>query len=87
MPHGIIMTIVIGFIIGIIAKMIMPGRDPAGFIATVLIGIAGSFLGTFIGRSIGHYNQNESAGWLMSILGALILLAIYHLITRSRSRV
>ena len=86
MPHGIIMTIIIGFIIGVIAKMIMPGRDPSGFIATVLIGIAGSFLGTFIGRSIGHYNQTESAGWLMSILGALILLAIYHLITRSRSR-
>jgi uncharacterized membrane protein YeaQ/YmgE (transglycosylase-associated protein family) len=86
MPHGIIMTIIIGFIIGVIAKMIMPGRDPAGFIATTLIGIAGSFLGTFIGRSIGHYNRTESAGWLMSILGALVLLAIYHLMNRNRAR-
>jgi uncharacterized membrane protein YeaQ/YmgE (transglycosylase-associated protein family) len=85
MGHGIIMTIVIGFIIGIIAKMIMPGKDPAGFIITAIIGIAGSFLGTFIGRSIGHYGADQGAGWLMSIFGALILLGIYHLITRRSS--
>lgn len=87
MGHGIIMTIVIGFIVGIIAKFLMPGKDPAGFIITAIIGIVGSFLGTFIGRAIGHYGPDQSAGWLMSIVGAMILLGIYHLITRRTSTV
>jgi len=85
MNHGIIMTIIIGFVIGVIAKLIMPGKDPAGFIITVLIGIAGSFFGTFLGRVIGHYQDGQSAGFLMSLLGACILLGIYHLITRNRT--
>ncbi len=86
MNHGIIMTIVIGFVIGLLAKLIMPGKDPAGFIITVIIGIAGSFLGTFLGRAIGHYQDGQSAGFLMSLVGALILLGIYHLITRNSAR-
>ena len=87
MGHGIIMTIVIGFIIGLVAKFLMPGKDPAGFIITVIIGIAGSFLGTYLGRAIGHYQDGESAGFLMSVVGAMILLGIYHLITRRSASV
>ena len=82
MHHGIIMTIVIGFIVGVIAKLIMPGRDPSGFLVTVLIGIVGSFIGTFLGRAIGHYQDGQSAGFLMSLVGACILLALYHLVNR-----
>lgn len=83
MQHGIIMTIVIGFIVGIIAKLIMPGRDPQGFIITVVIGIVGSFIGTFLGRAIGHYQEGQSAGFLMSLVGACILLGLYHFVSRS----
>lgn len=79
-------VIIIGFIVGIIAKFLMPGKDPAGFIITVIIGIAGSFLGTYLGRFIGHYGPDQSAGFLMSLLGAIILLAIYHLFTRQKIR-
>ncbi|MEO6801661.1 MAG: GlsB/YeaQ/YmgE family stress response membrane protein [Granulicella sp.] len=79
-------VIIIGFVVGIIAKFLMPGRDPAGFIITVIIGIVGSFLGTYLGRAIGHYGPDQSAGFLMSLLGAIILLAIYHLFTRQRVR-
>ena len=78
-------TAVIGLIVGALAKLIMPGRDPGGIWITMLIGIAGSFLGTFIGRAIGHYDPGQSAGFLMSLLGALILLAIYHFIRRQRT--
>lgn len=77
-------VVIIGLIVGVIAKFILPGDNPGGFIATVLIGIAGSFLGTFLGRAIGHYGPDQSAGFIMSLLGALILLAIYHLFTRKR---
>ncbi len=80
-------TALIGLIVGAIAKFIMPGKDPGGIFITMLIGIAGAFLGTYIGRSIGHYGPDQSAGFLMSLLGALILLAIYHLIRRRQSRV
>jgi uncharacterized membrane protein YeaQ/YmgE (transglycosylase-associated protein family) len=86
MPHGIIMTILIGFVVGIIAKFIMGGREPQGFFATICIGILGSWLGTEIGRAVGHYGHNQNAGFLMSLLGACVLCAIYHLLTRSRSR-
>ena len=86
MSHGIIMTIIIGFIVGLIAKLIMGGKEPAGFIITVIIGIAGSFFGTFLGRAVGHYQDGQSAGFLMSLVGACILLALYHLITRNSAR-
>jgi len=69
--------IVFGLIVGIIAKLLMPGRDPGGFIITILLGIAGAMLGGFIGRAIGFYGPNQSAGFLMSILGAILLLAVY----------
>jgi uncharacterized membrane protein YeaQ/YmgE (transglycosylase-associated protein family) len=72
----------IGLVVGALAKLIMPGKDPGGIFVTMLIGIAGAFLGTFLGRAVGHYGPDESAGFLMSLVGALILLAIYHFIRR-----
>ena len=86
MHHGIILTVIIGFVIGVIAKFIMPGNDPQGFIITTIIGIVGSFLGTFIGRAVGHYQDGQTAGFLMSLVGACVLLGIYHLITRNTAR-
>jgi uncharacterized membrane protein YeaQ/YmgE (transglycosylase-associated protein family) len=80
----LIWTALIGLIVGALAKLIMPGKEPGGIFITMLIGIAGSFLGTFLGRAIGHYEPDQSAGFLMSLVGALILLGIYHLIRRSR---
>ena len=77
---GIIWTIVIGFVVGLLAKMLMPGRDPGGFIVTVLIGIAGSLLATYGGQALGLYNAGEPAGFIGSLVGAIVLLAIYRVI-------
>ena len=82
---NLLWTALIGLVVGAIAKFIMPGKDPGGIFVTMLIGIAGSFLGTWIGRAVGHYEDGQSAGFIMSLIGALILLGIYHLIRRSRS--
>jgi uncharacterized membrane protein YeaQ/YmgE (transglycosylase-associated protein family) len=71
-------------VVGIIAKLLMPGRDPGGFIVTILIGIAGALLGGFIGRAMGFYGESEGAGWIVSILGAILLLAIYRMMIRRR---
>jgi uncharacterized membrane protein YeaQ/YmgE (transglycosylase-associated protein family) len=78
-------TAIIGLIVGALAKLIIPGKEPGGIFITMLIGIAGSFLGTWLGRLIGHYGPDDSAGFLMSLVGALILLGIYHLIKRSQT--
>lgn len=78
-------TALIGLIVGALAKLIMPGKDPGGIFVTMLIGIVGSFLGTWLGRLVGHYGPEDSAGFLMSLVGALILLGIYHLIRRMRA--
>ena len=82
---GILSWILFGLVIGIIAKLLMPGRDPGGFIVTILLGIAGALLGGFIGRAMGFYGPNEAAGWLMSILGAVVLLALYRMMVRRRA--
>ena len=82
---SIIALIVSGLIIGVIAKLLMPGRDPGGFIITILLGIAGVFVGGFIGRVLGFYSSGESAGWIMSILGAIALLALYRMFFYNRS--
>lgn len=81
---GILAWILFGLVVGVIAKLLMPGRDPGGFIITILLGIAGALVGGFIGRAMGFYGPNDSAGWLMSILGAIILLALYRMMTRRR---
>src|SRR6185295_7946732 len=75
-------VLLIGLVIGAVAKFVMPGKDPGGFIVTILIGIAGSLVGTWLGRTIGLYQEGQSAGFIMSVVGALLLLGIYHLIRR-----
>jgi uncharacterized membrane protein YeaQ/YmgE (transglycosylase-associated protein family) len=77
-------TLVVGLIVGAIAKLIMPGRDPGGIIVTMLIGVAGAFLATFLGRSLNWYGPGESAQWIASILGAILLLFLYRLFTGRR---
>ena len=81
---GILGWILFGLIAGIIAKLLMPGKDPGGIIVTMLIGIAGALLGGFIGQAVGLYREGESAGMIMSVIGAIILLAIYRVMTRRR---
>jgi uncharacterized membrane protein YeaQ/YmgE (transglycosylase-associated protein family) len=80
---GIIWTIVIGFVVGLLAKMLTPGRDPTGFFITAAIGIAGSLLATFGGQALGLYKAGEPAGFIGSLVGAVILLVIYHLVRRT----
>jgi uncharacterized membrane protein YeaQ/YmgE (transglycosylase-associated protein family) len=75
-------TIIIGLIIGVVAKLLMPGRDPGGCIITMLIGIAGSIVATYLGRMLGLYAEGASAGFIMSVLGAVILLALYRVIAK-----
>ncbi len=77
---SILWSIIIGGVAGAIAKLIMPGKDPGGIIITILIGIAGSLLFTWLGRLVGWYDEGESAGFIASILGAIVLLGIYRLI-------
>jgi uncharacterized membrane protein YeaQ/YmgE (transglycosylase-associated protein family) len=74
--------IVFGLIVGVLAKLVMPGKDPGGFVMTTLLGIVGAVLGGFIGRALGFYGPNQAAGWLMSIVGAILVLALYRVIAR-----
>jgi uncharacterized membrane protein YeaQ/YmgE (transglycosylase-associated protein family) len=78
----LIWTCIIGLIAGAVAKLLMPGKDPGGWIVTMVLGIAGSFLGTWIGRALGFYKEGHSAGFIMSVVGAVILLVVYHLYKR-----
>lgn len=79
----IIWIILIGFVIGLLAKMLTPGRDPSGFFITAAIGVAGSLLATYGGQAMGLYAAGEPAGFIASVIGAIILLAIYHLVRRN----
>ncbi|HEX4924604.1 MAG TPA: GlsB/YeaQ/YmgE family stress response membrane protein [Bdellovibrionales bacterium] len=81
---SIIMMIIVGLIVGIIAKMLMPGRDPGGFIVTTLLGIAGSVVAGYIGRAMGIYREGDPAGLIASVLGAILLLAIYRAVVGQR---
>jgi uncharacterized membrane protein YeaQ/YmgE (transglycosylase-associated protein family) len=83
---GILGWILFGLVAGVIAKLLMPGKDPGGFIITILIGIAGAFLGGFIGQAVGLYREGETAGMFMAILGAILLLAIYRVTLGRRVR-
>jgi uncharacterized membrane protein YeaQ/YmgE (transglycosylase-associated protein family) len=78
-------VVLIGLVVGALAKLIMPGKDPGGFIVTTLLGIAGAVVATWLGRAIGWYREGQSAGFIMSLVGAVLLLAIYHAVIRRRS--
>lgn len=74
---------VIGLVVGLVAKLLMPGKDPGGFIITAIIGIAGSLLATWIGQNVfGWYREGQSAGFIASVIGAVVLLFLYHLVRR-----
>ena len=74
---GVLGWILFGLIVGVVAKLVMPGRDPGGFIVTMALGIAGALLGGFLGRAVGWYGPNDGAGFVMSVLGAILLLFLY----------
>jgi uncharacterized membrane protein YeaQ/YmgE (transglycosylase-associated protein family) len=83
---GIVWTIVIGFVAGIIAKFITPGRnEPSGFVLTTILGIAGAFVATFIGQALGWYGPNDGAGLVGAVVGAVIVLVAWAMISRSRT--
>jgi len=79
---GVLGWILFGLVVGVIAKLMMPGRDPGGAIITILLGIVGAVLGGFLGRALGFYGPNEPAGFLMSLVGAVAVLAIYRMTVR-----
>lgn len=81
-----LLWIVFGLVVGLVAKLIMPGRDPGGIIITVVLGIVGALLGGWIGRVMGLYREGEAAGFLMAVVGAVIVLALYRLILPHRTR-
>ena len=81
---SIIWTIVIGFIAGLIARALMPGPNPMGFVLTSVLGIVGAVIASFLGRALGWYGQGEGAGLIASVIGAVLVLFIYGLATRRR---
>lgn len=81
----IIGTIIIGLLAGIVAKLLMPGRDPGGFIVTTLLGIAGAFVATWLGRAVGWYGPGDAAGFIGAVVGAVIILILYRLIVGRRA--
>jgi len=82
---GIVVTLIVGLIVGAIAKLLVPGRDPGGWIITILLGIAGAVVGTWLGRVLGLYRADEYAGWIASVIGAVLLLLIYRMVVRRRA--
>lgn len=84
---GIIGWIIFGLIVGAVAKLVMPGRDPGGIIVTILLGIVGAVVGGYIGRALGLYGPDDAAGFLMSLLGAVVLLGIYRMVVGRRRTV
>ena len=77
---GVIGWIVFGFVVGVVAKLLMPGRDPAGCLVTIAIGIVGALIGGYLGRLLGLYHENEPAGFFMAVVGAILLLWAYRAI-------
>ena len=83
---SIIWTIIIGFVAGVIAKFLMPGRnEPSGFVLTAILGIVGAFVATWLGQAIGWYGPGEGAGFIASVVGAIIVLAIWGMVSKNRA--
>ena len=81
---GVLGWILFGLVVGIVAKLLMPGRDPGGFIITILLGIAGAFLASWLGQAVGWYQAGEGAGFIGAVVGAVIILIIYRMIVARR---
>jgi uncharacterized membrane protein YeaQ/YmgE (transglycosylase-associated protein family) len=82
----LLVFLLFGLIVGALARFIVPGREPGGWLVSMLLGVAGSFVGGLLGRSLGLYREGEPAGFMMSLLGAILLVVAYHAITRRRRR-
>ena len=82
---GVLGWMLFGLIVGALAKLVMPGRDPGGIIVTMLIGIVGALIGGWLGRAVGWYGPNDGAGYIVSILGAVLLLWIYRMVVARRT--
>ncbi len=81
----VLWMIIVGLIVGVLAKLIMPGHDPGGIVVTILLGIAGSMVAGFLGRAVGWYGEGQSAGFIASVVGAIVILAIYRAIIGRRA--
>ena len=84
---SIIGTIIIGFLAGLMARFLMPGRDAAGFIITILLGIGGALLATWLGQGLGWYREGQSAGFIGAVVGAIIILLLYRVLIRRREAI
>ena len=82
---GVIGWIIFGLIVGIVAKFLMPGRDPGGFVVTAVLGIVGALLGGYLGRAMGWYREGEPAGFIVAVIGAIIVLLLYRLLIGRRA--
>jgi uncharacterized membrane protein YeaQ/YmgE (transglycosylase-associated protein family) len=82
---GVLGWIIFGLIVGAVAKLVMPGRDPGGILVTIALGIAGALIGGFLGRSLGWYGPNDGAGFFMSLFGAILLLWLYRMMVTRRA--
>jgi uncharacterized membrane protein YeaQ/YmgE (transglycosylase-associated protein family) len=80
-----ILFLIFGLIVGALARFLVRGREPGGWVVSTLLGVAGSFTGAFLGRELGLYRSGEPAGFVMSVLGAVLLLVLYHVVTRRRT--
>ena len=82
---GIIGWIFFGLIVGVVGKFLMPGRDPGGFIVTILLGIGGALIGGFVGQALGFYREGEPAGFIMAVIGSVLLLVLYRMFAGKRT--
>ena len=82
---SIVWTLIIGFLAGLVAKFLMPGRDPAGFIITIVLGVGGAFLATWLGQMLGWYREGQAAGFIGAVVGAILILVIYRLVAVRRT--
>jgi len=82
----IIMFLIMGLIVGALARLIVPGKEPGGWVVSLLLGVAGAFLGGFVGRAVGYGRAGETPGFIVSLLGAIVVVAIYHYATTRRHR-
>ena len=82
---GILGWIFFGLVVGVVGKFLMPGRDPGGWVITILLGIGGALIGGFVGQSLGFYREGESAGFIMAVIGSILLLAIYRMFVGKRT--
>ena len=81
----IIWALIVGLVVGFVAKLLMPGRDPGGFIITALLGVAGSLVATWIGRQLGWYGESDAAGFVAAVIGAMIILLVYRMVVARRT--